>query len=170
MNIPKPVPCAVVAIAGQLAADSELGPLTPPQREAVRLLAVGSSVAGAAQALGLSRMTLYRWMKEDAAFRAAYNAWQREMITSVRSRLLQLTEDAFNTVATAVRGGDRRCSLAVLNAHGLLSPATPGVDEVETLRRLMDLERRERDVTGQLREARIQELEIEARAGKVSDK
>src|SRR5437899_2928013 len=54
--------------------------LSPAQQRAIARLTSGSTVAGAAEAAGVGRTTLYRWLKEDAAFIAAYNAWQRDVM------------------------------------------------------------------------------------------
>src|SRR5579872_1365044 len=90
--------------------------LTPAQRIAIERLSVGETVVDAARAAGVTRMTLHRWLKQDAEFVAAYNAWQEETLASARGRLLALADTAVTTVANAMRNGDARAAMAVLKA------------------------------------------------------
>jgi hypothetical protein len=64
------------------------------QRAALDHLARGKSVAEAAKAAGLNRGTVYRWLKEDPAFQAAYNRWLDELEEGSRTQLLTMIFDA----------------------------------------------------------------------------
>ncbi len=66
--------------------------LSPAQARAIEMLASGHTVATAAEAVGVGRTTIYRWLKGDAAFVAAFNAWQQDMLDTARGRLLALTD------------------------------------------------------------------------------
>jgi hypothetical protein len=121
------------ALVGPVAGSdgSALG-LTPAQRVAIEKLTVGETVVDAARAAGVTRMTLHRWLKQDAAFVAAYNAWQQDALASARGRLLALADTAVTTVGNAMRAGDTRTALAILKAMGTLEKAAPGpTDEQE---------------------------------------
>ena len=61
--------------------------LQDKQRVAFESLRGGSSFAVAAERAGVGRVTVYRWVKSDANFRAAYNAWRQELAESAGSRL-----------------------------------------------------------------------------------
>ena len=76
--------------------------LSPPQRTAIQLLTSGKTVVDSALAAGVSRATLYRWLKDDPNFQAAHNAWQHDAIATARSKLLALTDAAIETVRCAL--------------------------------------------------------------------
>ena len=50
--------------------------LRDKQETALSALRGGSSFPQAAEAAGVARATVYRWMQSDPHFRAAYNAWR----------------------------------------------------------------------------------------------
>src|SRR5271170_102952 len=66
---------APVAVEGQLTTPG----LGPKQQAALELICSGQTLAEAARVTGVARSTLYRWVKQDPVFRAAYNQWQDEM-------------------------------------------------------------------------------------------
>ncbi len=53
--------------------------LTFDQQTALEQLVSGMSVTQAAASSDISRATLYRWLKTDPTFRAAYNDWHNQM-------------------------------------------------------------------------------------------
>ena len=94
----------------QVAGSGELG-VSVPQEQAIRALAIGRTTTDAAAEAGVSRRTLHRWLAEDAAFIAAYNAWRRDAAQSARGRMMALTGDAVEALAGAGMGGLRcNCS------------------------------------------------------------
>jgi hypothetical protein len=68
--------------------------LSDEQRKVMAYLAAGHSIAKAARFGRVSRRTVYRWFKDDADFCAVYNAWQRELTESAKTRLLAMADDA----------------------------------------------------------------------------
>jgi hypothetical protein len=115
--------------------------LSPPQRMAIQLLTSGKSLVAAATAAGVNRTTLYRWLKGDAAFVAAYNAWQRDVRDTARGRILALSDLALTTVAKAMSRGDARTALRILEATGALKLPEPGSTDPADIERLQKLER-----------------------------
>jgi transposase-like protein len=115
--------------------------LSPPQRLAIQMLTSGRTLVAAATAAGVNRTTLYRWLKGDPAFQAAYNAWQKDMRDTARGRILALSDLAINTVARAMTQGDTRAALRILQATGALNIDEPGSTDPTELRRLQELER-----------------------------
>ncbi len=107
--------------------------LTAKQERALDHLLCGETVTAAAKAAGVGRSTLHRWQAEDLTFQAAYNRRRHELQDAARARLLQLADQAMETVEGAVAGGDARTSLKVLDSLGLLEPPTIGLDSVEAL-------------------------------------
>jgi hypothetical protein len=115
--------------------------LTPPQRMAIQLLTSGKSLVAAATAAGVNRTTLYRWLKGDPAFVAAYNAWQKDVRDTARGRILALSDLAITTIAKAITQGDTRSALKILKATGALTHKDPGSTDPDEIQRVQRLER-----------------------------
>lgn len=98
----------------------EVDGLGQTQEAALDALRTGSTFRQAAQAAGVSRPTIYRWMQSDPHFRAAYNAWKQEQIESARSRIIRLTDKAVDVVEGALAANDRRVAVHVLKNSGAL--------------------------------------------------
>ncbi len=77
--------------------------LSHPQRRALELLTRGRSIRSAASEAGVGRTTLYRWLRDDPQFIAAYNLWNDELIESARARLASLINAAVDTMGRAIR-------------------------------------------------------------------
>jgi AcrR family transcriptional regulator len=114
--------------------------LSPAQARAIEMLASGHTVATAAEAVGVGRTTIYRWLKGDAAFVAAFNAWQQDMLDTARGRLLALTDTAVNAVSKSMEKGDAKTALALLKHLGALRRPTPGPTDPADVERLQDLQ------------------------------
>lgn len=125
---PSPACLPVETPAAQMA-QSAAEELSGHQRRVMSLLAAGNSVAKSAQLAQVGRRTVYRWLKEDATFRAVYNAWRRELVQSARTRMLTLADDAIDTIQEAIIGGNVNASLAVARSMGLLDPPHAGPDD-----------------------------------------
>jgi len=78
----------------------------------------------------VSRATVYRWLTEHAAFRAAYNRWKAAAELSARSRMVGLQELAIEVV-TEEREEKRNGRLAalLLSKMGTLNPTPTGATE-----------------------------------------
>ena len=50
--------------------------MSDKQQKALAALRAGSSFPQAAEAAGVNRSTVHRWVQNDPQFRARYNAWQ----------------------------------------------------------------------------------------------
>ena len=88
--------------------ESPLAGLTAPQYEAIKSLALGSTVLAAAQAAGVHRSTIYDWSRQHSTFRGA---------------LVKLKSDTAEFTADEIRG---LASLAVDTIRQLLaSEKTP---------------------------------------------
>ena len=115
-----------------------LGPviegLTHRQQKAVALIGEGQSIKVVGQTIGADPGTVYRWIRSDAHFRAAYNACQLEQRESCRAALLKCAERA---VTRITRGVDIDPDLAfkVVKEMGLLRrrrlPVRPEEDRAQ---------------------------------------
>jgi transposase len=118
--------------------------LSQEQETALAALRAGSSFPKAAEQAGVNRTTVYRWVQRDPAFRAAYNAWQRELTESASATLLKLTERAVEVVAEALKEGDREIAFKMLRHMGVLRRRKRGSTDQEVLKLQIDLkEKRE---------------------------
>jgi hypothetical protein len=122
-------------------AESLMLALPPAQRTAIELLTSGKTLVAAATAAGVTRMTLYRWLKADAAFSAAYNAWQKDILDTTRARLLALSDLAVSTVAKSMALGDARTAIKLLQSLGALERPQPGSSDPDEILRVQKLER-----------------------------
>jgi AcrR family transcriptional regulator len=109
--------------------------LTTPQRSAIDMITTGHTLAQSASAAGVSRMTLYRWLKGDAAFIAAFNAWQNDVLDTARGRVLALSDQAVTTLAKSITEGDANLALKVLDKIGVLEKAVPGSTDAAEIQR-----------------------------------
>jgi pyocin large subunit-like protein len=66
------------------APDSSPPPLTTVQQSVVNALAARSTVTAAAEAYGIQRMTVYRWMKTRQEFSAALQRARAEFVLARR--------------------------------------------------------------------------------------
>jgi hypothetical protein len=120
--------------------------LTAEQRVAIVKLTSGRTRGEAANAAGVSRMTLYRWLNHDPAFQAAYNAWEQDVLMTAQGQLAAGTQDAVATVLGAIRGGDSKLAWKLLESQGVSARPAAGSTDVEELRRREVLERKKREV------------------------
>jgi len=114
------------------------------QQAALESLLVGKSITETARSAGISRTTLYDWLKNNPAFRAAYNQWHDQLRESCQSRLLNLTDKATDAVEKALEAGDARTAMQLLKGMGLIGERKIGPTDAEEMRTTMELERERR--------------------------
>ncbi len=97
--------------------------LSPQQELALDLFATGKTVTQVAEALGVSRQTVSKWLNHNRDFREALRERRREQWQQWQSRLLALVPEALDTVATLLKDGapqERRWAAQyILQAAGL---------------------------------------------------
>ena len=118
--------------------------LAGAQQTAFGALRAGQSFAQAAEAAGVNRTTIYRWVQGDPRFQAAYNAWKQEMSESANSRLLKLAERAVDVVEKALEKGDARVAVQMLKHMAVMRKPQAGSTDVETLEFQMEHQERKR--------------------------
>jgi phage terminase small subunit len=75
--------------------------LTPRQRKAIESLLTTGDITDAAKAAGVSRDTLYRWMKDDL-FQEALQKGTQQAIDGLSRSLMQLGDQAIKTLRDAM--------------------------------------------------------------------
>lgn len=116
--------------------------MRPKKRTAFEALRGGNTFRQAAEAAGVNRATLYRWVQLDPKFRAAYNAWQQELIESSRSRLLTFVEQAVEVVGKAIDRGDEMVAVGVLRQLGIMRAPNRKSTDPEVVALQIGLDRR----------------------------
>ena len=90
---------------------------------ALTTLASGKSVAETSRMMGITRMTIYNWLKKDPEFRAAYNQWHNEVQHSMRGRVAAMADLAIDAVNSALAKGDGRLGMQYLKNMKAFEPA-----------------------------------------------
>jgi hypothetical protein len=137
--------------------NATLEPLTPAQETAIAALLAGRTVTNAAEAAGVDRATVHRWLREHFGFQAAVNAGRRELREGVHTRLERLAEKAAGCVEKAIDGGDVKAALEILKGLQVLAPTSIGSEDPEQLAKEADISARERQGEIQHR-ARVAQL------------
>jgi transposase-like protein len=109
------------------------------QQTALESLMSGKSVAETARTVGVTRMTLYRWLKNDPMFRAAYNEWRESLKESCRARLLAMTDKAADVVEKALQSGDAKWAMDLLKGMGLVAVTPAESTDADVLKREAEL-------------------------------
>ena len=78
---------------------------------ALALILQGRKDAEVAEALGISRMTIWRWKKYDAGFIQALEEKRAHLRQQAEDNILELTESAVNAIRDALNEGDPRIRL-----------------------------------------------------------
>jgi hypothetical protein len=120
--------------------------LPTTQIAALDALLSGKSITDAADAAGVSRRTIYTWVRENCRFQAALNRGRREMRQAVSSRVEQIAADAAECVARAVREGNVNAAMQILKSLNFLTPTKIGNDD-EVLLQIEQDERQEKRET-----------------------
>jgi hypothetical protein len=94
--------------------------LTPKQRNAVEALLTTGEVSGAAEAAGVSRDTVYRWLKQAALLDAVREAEARAL-DDLSRLLVRLRRTAAGTLAKAMTDPDAPYPTRVRAADAALS-------------------------------------------------
>ncbi len=115
--------------------------MKPTKTTALAALLSGSTVTAAAEAGGVSRETVHKWMREDFEFQAELERGKRELMQSSQMRLFKVVEDAVDSVHKAIQEGDSRAALAILKGLGMLNGTLPELqsDNPDVLRQLEEI-------------------------------
>lgn len=93
--------------------------LSGRQQRALALITDGKSIQEVGETVGVDRTTVYRWIRIDPHFRAAYNAWQLEQRESCRAALLKCAGQAVARIVRSVNS-DPALAWKLVKELGLL--------------------------------------------------
>ena len=98
---------------------------------AMNCIMSGGTMTAAAKAAGVSRETLYQWMKPGMRLCEAVAVWKQDVATTARTRLLMMTDIATRNILEALKKGDARLAMTLMQKLGILSPPPVGPTQVE---------------------------------------
>jgi hypothetical protein len=121
--------------------------LNTAEAKAMRVLMKGSSVTYAAMVAGVARSTLYDWLEPGRPLAAALDKWKRDLANTARTRLLTFCDLATHNVRDALRNGDTRTALRVLEKLGILDtpPVGPSDSDMRAEEEFHETEQTQRD-------------------------
>jgi AcrR family transcriptional regulator len=132
---------------GQMAKPAPAAPpLGQEQLSVLEQILSGKTVKESAAMAGVSRNTVYRWLKSDPEFRAAYNRWHDEMEESSRSKLRMMTDLAAGTLRAGLEKGDARLALQLLKGLGLVRPEGERLLDAADVKMRAELDEKKRRV------------------------
>jgi transposase-like protein len=94
--------------------------ISPSKERVIEGLVGGLSITAAAEANGVSRQTVHRWIREDYEFLAQFNATRTDLRNETEARLFALASEAIGAVENAIQQGDANVGLSILKGLGLL--------------------------------------------------
>ena len=101
--------------------------LTPQQELALDLLATGKTVTQVAEALGVSRQTVSKWLNQDCEFQQALEDRQRELWQDAKLRVFARLQKALDVLDEALENGSPqdkvRAAFRILDIAGLKPPS-----------------------------------------------
>jgi len=115
--------------------------LSEKQVRVLARLGEGLSITDTARIERVSRNTVYRWINDKPAVRAAYNRWKRVCAQSAEARLVALQDKAIDVLVDAMEcGNDARLAAMLLTKMGVLKPPDMGATTCEEAQREIEAE------------------------------
>ncbi len=110
--------------------------ISPSKERVIEGLVGGLSITTAADANGVSRQNVHRWLREDYEFQAQLNATRTDLRNETEARLFALAAEAIGALENALQRGDASVGLSVLKGLGLLAGKQHvlGCESASTLR------------------------------------
>ena len=133
---PDPITSAPSATSGQCPQEQDL---SQKQQAALAELQRGTPFKVAAQRAGVHQATLYRWVKSDPTFRAAYNLWEQTTRESARAKLLMAADIAVERIVRSI-DVDPKFAFAVLKELGIFHQRPAGQIDPQHVQQEIELE------------------------------
>lgn len=112
--------------------------MKPKQNQAIELLSHGASIEATATGAGVSRRTIYQWMK-DQEFAIALHDKSAEVIEGLNRRLVSLNEKALDVLDACMDSESE--AIRLRSAIYLNSRLYEVLGDLEILRRLDEIEK-----------------------------
>jgi hypothetical protein len=114
-----------------LALSKALEGLSIPEAIALDSIMRGTSLTAAADAANISRKTLYEWLEPGHPFCHALTLWKQDLVTTARTRLLMMSDLCTTNILSALKRGDHRTAMTMLQKLGVLSAPPIGPTHIE---------------------------------------
>lgn len=135
-------PCTTLQRVATVATPAE--DPTPSQLVAIAALVAGATNTTAAEAAGVDRSTLFRWLKGDAEFVAALNLARSEQAERTRAELRGLASEAVATIRELMTSPQTppairlRAAATALEIAGGTGPESHGPTEPDEVRAMWE--------------------------------
>jgi transposase-like protein len=103
--------------------------LSAAEWRAVEAIVSGETMKAAAEAAGVDRTTLYRWIRNKPHFQEALEKALTELEATFAPRLTAAANDAIDRVKAGIWMDDSKTAMAFLEKLGLLRPRRSEVSE-----------------------------------------
>jgi hypothetical protein len=113
--------------------------LTPKQEKAIGALLSQPTMEEAAEAAGVNRATIFRWLQQKE-FQAAYTSARRESVKQAIARLQQTTSEAVDTLRDVMKSSTNFPAARVSAAKAILDYAMKAVELEDLTQRVEELE------------------------------
>lgn len=110
------------------------------QDQAIIALLEQPSIKQAAQSVGISEVTLFRWLQEPE-FQRAYREARYRVVEQAISRLQQVSGEAVDTLREIMRDTEKPPSTRVTAAKAVLEMSIKAVELEDLVTRVEELER-----------------------------
>jgi hypothetical protein len=114
--------------------------LNAKQLQAAVLLSAGTTITLAAEQVGITRITLHQWLKNDDVFIGYLNGLKHDLMDSARAGLQASVALAIETINSIMSDSDNdvvrlNAAKEVLNRAGINNAQTIGSDDAERLKK-----------------------------------
>jgi hypothetical protein len=113
--------------------------LTPKQEKAIHALLAHPTTDEAAQAAGVNRVTLFRWLQQEE-FQSAYTKARRESIKHAIARLQNRTGEAVEVLAEIMNNSEANDFARIGAAKAVIEFSLKAVEVEDLAKRLAELE------------------------------
>lgn len=113
----------------------------PSHDDIVAALISAPTKTSAAKTLGVHRVTLYRWLRDDAELREAYNASRHALLSDATESLQYVAEEAIGFLYALAADPDARAHVRATASAKILDSAYKAYELHELAKRVEQLER-----------------------------
>jgi hypothetical protein len=119
---------------GQKELERHVEGLSAKQAIALGVIMKGGTITAAAVEAGVGRRCMYAWLEEGKPLRVAMDLWKQDLAQCARTRLVMLTDLATGNVAGALKNGDVKTAMRLLERLGIMAAPPTGATEQEVKR------------------------------------
>jgi hypothetical protein len=107
--------------------------LSVSQALAMSCIMRGGTMTAAAEAADVTRRALYEWLEPGEPLYEAINVWKQDLATTARTRLLMMTDLATQNILSALKRGDAKLAMQLVQKIGVLDAPPVGPTRLEAV-------------------------------------